>query len=257
MKPVAKKGLMLIGVLYTAAVTAMITNFVMEARPEYAEDVTQRIQKSLTVVQGWAHREDPDHIRANPIAEEEARRIFEGMFPLKGTIINVNFTLIIQCLNFAILLMILYGWVWDPMLRFLDERRRLIKERLDGAARNRLGAEELRKRRQQELTQLRKERAGIIEQAQSIAQQERDQITERARLEAERLIQQAQERLTEEVRQARVSLREELADLAALIASRALKREVSRQDHDRLIEEMADRLTSEWADAPPGSGEVG
>jgi F-type H+-transporting ATPase subunit b len=178
----------------------------------------------------------------------------DDLLAKKGLIININYTLIMQCLNFAVLLLVLYAWLWDPMLRFLDKRRALVKERLDEAAASREEAAGLRDQRQQELGKLRQERGQIIEQAKALGEQERDEIVERARREAERIMRQTEERLGEESRRARVALREEVAELATYIASRMLKREISQQDHDRLIEEVTQGMALDAREGRPEAG---
>ena len=162
MKPIAKASLLVIGVLYTAAVTAMITNFVMKAKPTDPREVIQQLQEELTVIQHSAWQKDREHIRKKPITKEEAAQVFAQFFPLKGSIININFTLIVQCLNFGILLMVLYGFLWDPLLQFLDKRRAIIRDRLEDAARRKQEAEGVLRQHHQELAQLRKQRAEII-----------------------------------------------------------------------------------------------
>ncbi len=251
MKPVAKKGLMLIGILYTAAVAAMITNFAMGAKPKQPEAVVERIQARLSEVQAWAHEADPEHIRGTEITEEEARHVFEALFPLKGTIINVNFTLIVQCLNFAILLMVLYGFAWDPLLQFLDRRRALIKQRLEESDLSRQAAAGLVQQRQDELNQLREERGEILDKAKRLGEREHQEVVERARREAERIMKQTEDRLHEQQRQARAELREEVAKIGVRIATQVLKREISRKDHDRVIEEVVQAL------GPEGESEAG
>ncbi len=257
MKPIAKKGLIAIVVLYALTVGVMITNFLREARPEDPEEATRAIQQVLNDELERAYDRDPEHIRdpQRPITDAEAARVFEELFPHKGTIININYTLIMQCLNFAILLLVLYGYLWDPLLQFLDKRRALISERLDDAARSRKEAEGLLQQRHHELGQLRSERGGIVEQAKSLGEQERGRIVERARREAEMLMQQTEERLGEEVRRARVALREEVAELAVRVAAQVLKREISRQDHDTLIEDVVARMTLTQEPPPAGGPE--
>ena len=111
---------------------------------------------------------------------------------------------------------------------------------------------DLLQQRHHELSQVRSERGGIVEQAKSLGEQERGRIVERARREAEMLMQQTEERLGEEVRRARVALREEVAELAVRVAAQVLKREISRQDHDRLIEDVVARMT--LTQEPPAAG---
>jgi F-type H+-transporting ATPase subunit b len=252
MKPLAKKGLMVILVLYLVTVALMVANFLREQRPEHPEEVARRVREEINLVQQWAYEGDPEHIRERPVSDAEAVQIFEQFLVRKGTIININYTLIMQCLNFGILLLVLYGWLWEPMLAALDKRRARIRQQLDAAAGSIDEAEKLRKRRNEELSELRRERADIIEQAKTLGEQEREEIVERARREAERLMQQTQERLAEEARRARMALREEIAEIAVSVATEALKRQITPEDHDRLISDVTEAMAFEPA---PGSAE--
>lgn len=243
MKSGAKKGLLVICVLYALTVGVMIWNFKAEAEP----DVTPaELQQKLEEVRQWAYDRDPRNIRTTEISEDEAAGLME-LIARRGQIININYTLIMQCLNFGILLLLLYGWLWDPLLAFLDERRRSVRERLQSAEENRRRAEELREKRREELNQLRSERTQILEQARASAERQRTDIVEHARQEADRIAEQAGERLDEEVRRARITLREEVADLATRIAGRVLEREVRTEDHESVIERMIERLSLEPA----------
>jgi len=249
-KPGARKGLVIIGVLYAVTVAVMITDFVADSRPQYPERVTGVLQQKLNEVRQQAYAEDPKHIRADPVTQKEAASVLKSLLAAKGQIINVNYTLILQCLNFAILLMVMYGFLWDPLLAFLDERRRSVREQLDEAERREGRAADLVEQRRRELGQIHSERAGIIEKAQERADQQGEQIVERARREADRLRRDAQERLREELRRARTSLREEVADLSTLVAEKLLRRELTEDDHERLVRESIEQMSLEGDKGP-------
>jgi F-type H+-transporting ATPase subunit b len=250
MKPAAKKGLMVVGAIYLVAIVIMGWNLVAASKPtlEVAE-----LQQRVNQIRQWAHEQDPEHIRPSDLSQKEAQQLLSEFLAARGSIININYTLIMQCLNFAILLLVLYGFLWDPMLSFLDERRRSVRENLNEAEQSRQQAEELRQKRRQELEELRAERGEILDQARSTAEQQRSEIVDQAREEANRMTAQAEERVGEEVRRARVSLQEEVADLATAIAGRVLKREVSAEDHEEVIEDMLAgmELTEEGEGARP------
>jgi len=254
MKPLAKKGLIVLAGLYLITVAVMVANFKAEQKPRHPEQVTQNILKALDQVRQQAYAADPDHIRSTPLRQADAARVFESVLRKKGTIINVNYTLIIQCLNFAVLLLLLYGLVWDPMLRLLDRRRALIKQRLDESVKNREQAAQLARQRQEELNALREQRSEILQKARELGEQERRQIVQRARLEAERMLQEGRDRIAEELRQARTALRAEVADIAIAIAAQVLRREISRQEHEALINEVMDQMAAEQA---PSAGATG
>jgi len=252
-KPIAKKGLIVVLVVYAVVVAAMVTGFITKARPLHEEEVTARVQQALGEVQAWAHEADPTHIRSQAPTEDEAKAVFNGYLKARGSIISVNYTLLLQCLNFAILLLALYGWLWDPMLKMLDQRRDTVRKHMDDAEGDRRKAAELLEQRHQELGDLRNERTGILEQAESLGEQERREIVARARQEAQRIMEQTEERLKEETRRARDALRDEVADLSARIAAEVLRREISPEDHRRIVREMMEAMAG--AEAPGAAPE--
>lgn len=254
MKPVAKKALLAVGVAYVIVVGAMILAFVRAARPEHEQEVVQRVRESLNEAQAWAHEADPQHIREHKLSEPEAAEIVGRYLVSKGDIIGINYTLILQCLNFGVLLLLLYGLMWEPLLKALDQRRAKIKGNLDHAEQSRVEAGELLEQRRDELARLREERTSILDQAQGLGQQERREIVARAREEAERVLQQTHERLGEETRRAKEALRDDVAELATSIAAMLLKREVSAADHRAVIDEMIEAMEAEAGTGAPESG---
>jgi F-type H+-transporting ATPase subunit b len=268
-KPAAKKGLLIFGILYAITVAVMVTAFVRAAKPKNPQAAARAIQAKLNEVLLDLQKDpaegtepaseppnmleaDPEHVRTREVSEKEAVEIFQRYFPARGQIIGINITLVMQCLNFGILMLLLYGFLWDPLLEFLDQRRRAIRQRIDDAAASKQQADQALRERREELAEIRRTRAGIIEQAHSMGEQEGDQIVERARREAQRHMEQTQERLDEQVRAARSALRSEVADLAARIAAQILKREVSQRDHEVVIAEMLDRMEPGTPDAGAG-----
>lgn len=273
-KPAARKGLLVIGVLYAITAAVMVVRFREAAKPAQPEQAARRVQEKLnevrrdlrgeTAEEGApapstpaedALEDDPEHIRTTPISEKEAARIFQDYFRARGKIVGVNFTLVMQCLNFGILLLVLYGLAWDPMLRFLDERRRIIQGRLADAAKLKEESEGVLKTHHDELSELRRERADILEQARSMGEQEGSQLLERARREAQRVQRDGRERLGEQVRTARAALRRELAELATKIAAHILAREVTQEEHDKAIKEALQRIESEVEDSGEAADE--
>ncbi len=242
MKPIAKKGLIAVGVLYTITVALMITDFVRAGKPVDPTPTIRHIQSSLEAVREEAAARDPEHIRTTEITDQEARSVMDNLLVRKGTIINVNYTLVMQGLNFGILLLVLYGILWDPLMGFLDRRREIIRKNLDEAAEESHQARQMREERQEELRKLREQRGEILEQARIAAEDERRKIVEHAHEEAQRTLQQTRDRLSEEGRRASAALREELADYSTAIAARLLRREVSKSDHEEFIERMVKEL---------------
>jgi F-type H+-transporting ATPase subunit b len=249
--PVAKKSIVIVGILYIVTVGAMLVTMIREqelADPAQAKATVREQMNSALMALREDYNEnvgEPNEsgpIRTDAFTEKQAAEVISEYMRGQGQIIGVNTTMLMQMANFAVLLVLLYAFLWDPILEFLDKRRQTIKGRLDDAENNRKQASQLQQERQDELQEIRRERAEIIEQARSMGEQEGDQIVERARREAQRLMGQTEDRIGEQMRNAREELRREVAELATEIAARVLQREVSEQDHDAVVQRMVQEM---------------
>lgn len=248
MKPAAKTGIKIVAVIYVAVIAAFVVTAVQRTEPKNKQELTAQLQKSLNEFRQQAYEADPQHIRERPLSEDEAAQALQIM-EAEGSIIAPNYTMIMQWLNFGILLLLLYGFFWDPLVQFLDERRDEVRGRLKNAEEKEEKSEELLEQRREQLREVKRERADIIDQGKQEAQREKERIRNEARDDAERMREEARERVNEEVRRARAGLRDEVASLASDVAEKILERELSRDDHDRILDEMLDNM-SEAAQQP-------
>lgn len=251
MKPGAKKGLVALGVIYAILVALMAWNMAKAQKPSV--DLAG-LQQRLDMARQWAREQDPERVRATELTAKEAEAVLHDILAPRGQIVGINYTLIIQCLNFGVLLLLLYGFLWEPILGMLDQRRQTVQQSLEEAEQSRAQARELHEKRRQELEDIRAGRSSLMDQARDRAEQQRQEIVEQARREAERVAEQARERLGEEVRRARMALQSDVADLVTEIAGTVLQREVKTADHARVIEEMTEQMTLRKGDEPRGQG---
>lgn len=254
MKPAAKTGIKIIAVIYVAVVIAFIVTAAQKKEPEERQELVTRTKAQLEEVRQKAYETDPRNIRGREITDDQAAAVVEEYLEPEGSIIAPNYTMIMQWLNFGVLLLLLYGFFWDPLVQFLDRRRKDIRDRIENAEEKEKESEELLEQRRQELRDIKRERADIIQQGKQEAQRERERIREEARQDAQRMREEGRERLQEDVRRARAGLREEVADLASQVAKKLLERELARDDHDRILNEMLDSM-SETAGQQPAEGE--
>ena len=159
----------------------------------------------------------------------------------EGGIAALGFSLpalISNLINFAILLIVLRLFLYKPVLRLLDERKRRIQEGLERAeqAASQASASEMEAREAVERAQ--QEAREFVQQAQEAAAQLRAQLEERARADAERIVARAQEEVRVERDQAIAQLRREFADLTITAAERVTRQSLDRAAHQRLIDEV-------------------
>ena len=131
--------------------------------------------------------------------------------------------LIIQMVNFALLLVILWRFLYTPIVRILDERRGTIAEsvRKAEAADRRLA--EADQEGKGIVAAAGKEAESLVAAGRSRADQQAAEVAKQAQERADRLLADAQARAEEAKRQALIAGEKEIARAAMLAAEKILK----------------------------------
>ena len=155
---------------------------------------------------------------------------------------NINSTLFLQAVVFAILVWFTMKFVWPPITKALDERAQKIADGLAAADKAKSELSTANKRVEAELATSRTETAtrladadrrgqGIIEEAKARATEEGNKIVAAARAEAD-----------QQAIAAREALREQVAALAVKGAEQILKKEVNAGIHADLLNRLKTEL---------------
>jgi F-type H+-transporting ATPase subunit b len=149
--------------------------------------------------------------------------------------LGINWALLIaQLVNFGILIWLLTRYLYQPVLNMLNERTRRVQESLKEAEQVK---EQLARANQDydaKLAQARQESAAILAQAQERAKTQEQEILAQARQEADRIRSDAREQAVQERDQLLRDLKNQMAELVTMTASRVLGEEL-KSNHDKLI----------------------
>jgi F-type H+-transporting ATPase subunit b len=164
--------------------------------------------------------------------------------PLRGGwgVINLNFTLVLQVLNFLLLVFVLYKLLYKPVMKFLDERAHRIRTLIDETERAKEEAEKNAAKAQEKVQKARQDAYEILEKAKLEAQLEREKILEDTRLETQRMIRRAKEEIEHDVERAKGELRREVSGLSLMIAERLIEKSLTTEDNKRLVKKYLDEL---------------
>lgn len=160
-----------------------------------------------------------------------------------GSLIEVNRSLLVQLVNFLILLVVLYRFMYRPLVGALEGRSSAIRQQLAEAqaareeAQRQLASMEERIRSAQAEAQATRERA--LREAADL----RERLAAEARQEATRLLESAQAQIAQEVRRARGELRAEVGALATQVAERLIRKSLTDDDHQRLVRDALARIS--------------
>jgi len=139
--------------------------------------------------------------------------------------------IIINIINIAVLFILLRLILWKHINRFLAARAERIRSELDGAEKARNDAETLRQDYETKIEGIEAQGRDIMRDSQIKASEEAEEILKDARDKARDMLQEARERIADERERAVVKAQHEITQLAADMASRILKREVSADDN--------------------------
>jgi F-type H+-transporting ATPase subunit b len=149
--------------------------------------------------------------------------------------VNINATLFLQAIVFALFVWFTMSWVWPPIARALDERAAKIAEGLSAADKAKADLQASNRRVEQELSVARNEAAKRLADAERLAQSMIDEAKQRAAAEGAKMIEQARVEASQEVTKAREALRDSVAALAVKGAEQILRREVDAGVHAELL----------------------
>jgi F-type H+-transporting ATPase subunit b len=159
-----------------------------------------------------------------------------------GGLISLDKSLIVQGINFLILLFILKRLLYKPFLAKMEERTQAIQKSLDEAQAARAQAARQQEENETRLRAAHAEAAAIRAQAMKEASEEQKRLVEAARAESQRLVDGAKAQMDADVRRAREELRREIADLATAVAEKLVRRSLRDEDHRRIVAEAITKV---------------
>jgi len=147
-----------------------------------------------------------------------------------------------QALSFLLLLWILRRFAWRPLLALLDQRRARIEEELRSVAQQKEELERLQADYGKRLAAIEEEARTKLQQAILEGKRISVEIQEQARAHGYALINKSKETIERELAKAKVTLRDEMAELTMEAVERVLRRKLDPAEDRRLIDSVLDEL---------------
>ena len=155
---------------------------------------------------------------------------------------NINATLFLQAIVFAILVWFTMKFVWPPITKALDERAQKIADGLAAADRAKSELASANQRVEAELASSRKETADRLADTDRRSQSLIEQAKARASEEAAKIIAAAHAEAEQQTIRAREALRDQVAALAVKGAEQILRKEVNASVHADLLGRLKTEL---------------
>jgi len=154
-----------------------------------------------------------------------------------GGLISVDKSLIVQVINFVILLLILQRLLYKPFLAKMEERTKTIQTALDEAKEARAAAAKQQEENEARLRAAYAEAALVREKALKEAAEESRKHIEAAQAQSRKMVEDTKAQLDAEVRRAREELRREVGDIAIAVAEKLVRKSLHDEDQRRIVAE--------------------
>jgi F-type H+-transporting ATPase subunit b len=155
---------------------------------------------------------------------------------------NINLTLLMQAVIFAIFIWFCAKFIWPVLMRAIEERQKQIADGLAAGEEGRQSLSRAEKRIAEMLTEAKTRASDIVAQGEKVKSDAVEQAQTDAQAEADRIIAAAKAEIEQEVYRAKDGLRGEVAALAVAGAAKILKREVDAKAHADLLSELQKQL---------------
>lgn len=161
--------------------------------------------------------------------------------------VELNGTLLIQILNFIILVAILGHFAYKPMMKVMEDRKNRIQNDLDSAKASKEAAESLKVEYEKQLKAAQIEAQDIVSKAVKEAQAAAQAQIDAAHTAIESEKENATRQIQRERKDALEDLKREVASLSCDIAAKIISKQMTPDENDRLIQESIAKLDAKDA----------
>ena len=145
-------------------------------------------------------------------------------------------------LTFLVLLGLLAKFAWCPLLKALEERQETIRKSLDDADQATQDLKRLHQESAQIIAAARADAQSIVAKSRVAAETVREDLKQKAKEEADALVRGAQRQIQLETARAVQQIRHEVVDLSLAVASKLIKKNLTQEDNDALIQDSLTQI---------------
>lgn len=160
-------------------------------------------------------------------------------------VISVNlWDIVVSLCNLAILFLIMKKFLYKPVRKMLEQRRKTVDDMYAQADEALTKAESDKAKYEEKLAEAKDDAQAIIKKATDTADERSKEIVSSAREEASLIVDRARSAAELEMKKAQQEIKGEIVSVSTLLAEKLLEREISEDDHksmiDSFIEDMGD-----------------
>jgi len=146
-------------------------------------------------------------------------------------------------LTFLVLLGVLAKFAWNPLLKMLRDREELIRSSLDDAEKARAELERLNSEGEDIVNKARSVAQTILSEGKAAASKLKDETLNAAKDQAKSILSDAKKQIRIEKDKAIEEIKSEVVDLSLSVATKLIKKNISREDNQALIDDSMENVT--------------
>jgi F-type H+-transporting ATPase subunit b len=158
--------------------------------------------------------------------------------------ISIDRSIIFQIINFIVLVMLLFRFLFKPVVQALDKRSNHIQDELAKIEKTKSEAEEVKKNYEEESKKIHEKYQEILELANQDAAKIKSKIIDEAYQEGEKIKKTYEEKARLEVEKFFTELKMDIVSISTEIAEKILKEHVDINVQDELIDHLLEEAVS-------------
>ena len=139
------------------------------------------------------------------------------------------------------LVIIVKIFFWSRITEFLQKRRELMDEEFSSAQKANEEAKAFQEKSEKEYHDIKAQSKDYIEKAKQRGEEERESIVSKAKDEARSIVVQAEQEIALEKQKAKTDIQKEAVNLATLMASKIIEKEIDDSEYQDLVVENLER----------------
>ena len=145
-------------------------------------------------------------------------------------------------LTFLVLLFLLAKFAWKPLLAALEERENKIKNSLEDAEKAKAELERINAKSEEIIAKARSEAQSIRVEAKAASERIKADLMAKAEEDSKKIRGEAEKQIRVEKDKAIDEIRQEVVDLSLAVAEKVIKKNLSKEDNQGLIEDSLKNL---------------
>ena len=144
--------------------------------------------------------------------------------------------------SFFLLLVLLKKVAYPQIFKAMKKREETIQQQLEEAQKTKTAAEKILEDYKRQLAEARAESQNLMNEGKALGESMRKEIIQKAQEESNQIVKRAQEEIELQKQKALLELREKVADLSIMAASKIINKSLNSEDNRRLVEEYVSKV---------------